>query len=147
MARVVNQTNMSLAHWVRRSMGLALAWLVVIAAAGCGEAAVKDGDVFDASKANDEEVLVFAVKDGDTGTVKKFLDAVPEALNTLDSSGNTLLHHAAVFSQLDMAKLLVDRGANVNARNTDGMTPLGAAMDRRASDEVIEYLESKGGQE
>jgi len=36
---------------------------------------------------------------------------------------NTLLHHACEHGQADVTQLLIDRGADVNAKNKDGQTP------------------------
>ncbi len=42
----------------------------------------------------------------------------------LDEDGLTPLHYAARYSHLQVVKLLVERGADVNARAEDGITPL-----------------------
>ncbi|MBU1240953.1 ankyrin repeat domain-containing protein [Myxococcota bacterium] len=47
------------------------------------------------------------------------------SVNHSDSSGNTLLHHACYYrASTDVARLLIQRGANINARNRLGYTPL-----------------------
>jgi ankyrin repeat protein len=45
---------------------------------------------------------------------------------------------------VDVMKVLVDKGANVNAANDAGMTPMHYAV-QRGVDRIIEYLASKGG--
>ena len=44
---------------------------------------------------------------------------------------------------VDVMKLLVDKGADVNAANDAGMTPMHYAV-QRGVDRIIEYLASKG---
>jgi ankyrin repeat protein len=44
---------------------------------------------------------------------------------------------------VDVMKVLVDKGANVNAANDAGMTPMHYAV-QRGTDRIIEYLASKG---
>ena len=44
---------------------------------------------------------------------------------------------------VDVMKVLVEKGANVNAANDAGMTPMHYAVQRGA-DRIIEYLASKG---
>ncbi len=44
---------------------------------------------------------------------------------------------------VDVMKVLVDKGADVNAANDAGMTPMHYAV-QRGVDRIIEYLASKG---
>lgn len=55
----------------------------------------------------------------------------------------TPLHHAAYSGDLKLAKTLVSKGANVNARNKDGATPLHLALKRGHRD-VAKLLINKG---
>ena len=41
-----------------------------------------------------------------------------------DKTGFTSLHVAARYNSLDVARLLIDRGAEVDALDEDGFTPL-----------------------
>lgn len=41
-----------------------------------------------------------------------------------DRLSQTVLHYAARFLELEIVRLLLDRGANVNVRDQDGLTPL-----------------------
>ncbi len=68
--------------------------------------------------------LISAVRMSDAQRVKALLAAHPELLKAKDPSGTTPLHHAAGFGTLDVMRLLVDQGADVNARNRRSSTPL-----------------------
>ena len=52
-------------------------------------------------------------------------------LNAGDPDGTTALHLAIINFHYDLAKLLLDRGANPNAADAHGMTALYAAVDMR----------------
>jgi len=43
-------------------------------------------------------------------------------------SNNTPLHAAALYGHLSILKLLIRKGANINQKNGDGMTPLYSAF-------------------
>jgi len=61
---------------------------------------------------------------GDRDTVERILATHPEAVNEADEYGFTPLHGLAEEEHLDLAQYLIDRGADVNAANADGITPL-----------------------
>jgi len=63
-------------------------------------------------------------------------------LNALDDSGNTLLHRAIRYHRLGTVKFLVEHGADVNALDARGYTPLDAANYVREK-EIVEFLASK----
>ncbi|HOE38549.1 MAG TPA: ankyrin repeat domain-containing protein [Bacteroidales bacterium] len=56
------------------------------------------------------------------------------------------IHHAITDSNLEMVKLLVEHGANVNCKNSEGQTPLQMAKEYYGyKTEIIEFLIEKGG--
>ena len=56
---------------------------------------------------------------------------------------NTLLHWAASYSDAATVELLVSHGANVNATDANGVTPLHEALSRK-SEEVAAALIGHG---
>jgi len=50
-------------------------------------------------------------------------DCIVRMLNTVDSEGDTPLHHAARGEHLDVVKLLLEAGASPKKENTYGQTP------------------------
>jgi ankyrin repeat protein len=66
--------------------------------------------------------LFQAVRDGDLTQLKQSLTATD--LNFRDRRGATLPMQAAAFGNLETLKLLLDRGADVNAKNDSAATAL-----------------------
>ena len=67
-------------------------------------------------------------------------------INATDGYGLTALHWAAITGYLDLAKLLINRGANINPREesiTD-LTPFALAK-WLGYEEFAEFLEEQGG--
>jgi len=83
------------------------------------------------------ERLIDAAKRGDLDEVRAIAQDHTEFLNRKDGSGATALHYAAFGGHCKVAELLVQLGADVNARDDRfGATPAGWA---------IEYLREIGG--
>jgi ankyrin repeat protein len=61
-----------------------------------------------------------AATKGDVKKIQAILAADPTQLNAKDKLGNTPLHWAAFHGQLAAVKVLIDAGANVNAKNNYG---------------------------
>ncbi|XP_017242149.1 vacuolar protein sorting-associated protein 27 isoform X1 [Daucus carota subsp. sativus] len=72
------------------------------------------------------EGLREAIKNGDTVAVRKLLSEGVDA-NYRDKQGLSLLHLAAVFNQSDIAFVLMDHGASITCKNSQGETPLDCA--------------------
>ena len=84
-----------------------------------------------------EERLFTALREGDVPAVKDVLADHPEVVESRDSDGATPLHLAALEGRRDIVHMLLDAGADVNARDERfGATPAGWA---------IEYLRERGG--
>jgi len=61
-------------------------------------------------------------------------------VDTVDMSGNTLLHEAVHLKELRAAQLLVQHGAKVNAQNNYGTTPLHMAIKLHQYDMIMFLL-------
>lgn len=85
---------------------------------------------------SDHSTLISAIERGDLDAVRTTIAAAPQLVRARDDDGATALHHAAFLGQRAIAELLIDSGAELNAR--DGMhqaTPAGWA---------INYLRERG---
>ncbi|MGA8088908.1 MAG: ankyrin repeat domain-containing protein [Terracidiphilus sp.] len=81
--------------------------------------------------------LIEAAKQGAFEQVGAIISAHPEFLNNKDDSGATALHYAAFGGYCNVVELLVQQGADINARDAKfGATPAGWA---------IEYMREMGG--
>ena len=60
--------------------------------------------------------------------------------------GNTPLHGTAMFGQLAMTRWLLDHGANVNAPDYEGKTPLFRAQ-QNGHTAVVELIRERGSRE
>ena len=66
------------------------------------------------------------------------------SVSTRDSQGNTPLHWAATAGQLETAKILITKGADVNGTNLFGSTPLLAVARDKAAPDIVELLVKSG---
>lgn len=103
-------------------------------------------DVADALIAGGADVDAFAAAAlGDAGRITALLDADPALVDARSSDGWTPLHLAAHFGHAEVAEMLLDRGAPVDARSTNAMTntALHAALAGRHLD-VTALLLTRG---
>lgn len=89
-----------------------------------------------------------ASRDGTPREVEKMLAADKNLINARTELGSTPLHIAATSSNPEIAKLLVARGANVNATDNNatdnnGTTPLHIAA-YAGKKELVEFFLGKG---
>lgn len=90
-----------------------------------------------------ESAMMIAAAAGDTNKVKDLLDKGVN-VDTRDPEGNaTPLCHAAWFGHAATARLLIERGADVNAKKVDGASVLALATVR-GHKEVVEMLKKAG---
>ncbi|MCD7452348.1 hypothetical protein HAX54_016276 [Datura stramonium] len=72
------------------------------------------------------EGLREAIKNGDVGAAKKLLSQGVDA-NYCDKQGSSLLHLAAVFNRTEIVFSLMESGASLYCKNSQGETPLDCA--------------------
>eukprot|EP00164_Ancoracysta_twista_P002290 GFYU01003031.1.p1 GENE.GFYU01003031.1~~GFYU01003031.1.p1 ORF type:complete len:331 (-),score=74.34 GFYU01003031.1:157-1041(-) len=81
--------------------------------------------------------FISAAKDNNIKEARQLLKTNPEVIHEKDKSGETALHKAAHWGNLDMLKLLVVHGkGDYNVPDTRGQTPLHASGDLK----VTKYL-------
>jgi len=81
--------------------------------------------------------IVDAIEQDDVDAVAAILERDKQVVNQTDATGATALHYAALNGRRRIAQMLVEQGADVNARDGEfGATPSGWA---------IEYLRELGG--
>ncbi|MBA4366681.1 MAG: hypothetical protein C0403_03485 [Desulfobacterium sp.] len=85
----------------------------------------------------------------DTEVLKKMIAGGAD-LNTKDHAGNSPLHFIARCNQnyFEAAEILLQNGADINARNNDQITPFGSivrATGYRRNPKMIEFLRKHGG--
>lgn len=70
--------------------------------------------------------ILEASKNGDLATVKAILDVDPNTVNCRDMDGreSTPLHFAAGYNHLEVVKLLLENGADIEAKDKGCLVPL-----------------------
>jgi ankyrin repeat protein len=81
--------------------------------------------------------LIAAVRAGQRGEIERQIAANPEVIKGKDAGGSTALHHAAGYGPLDNLQSLIDKGADVNAKNRRGSTPLHWAIHDEAKARLL----------
>jgi ankyrin repeat protein/mono/diheme cytochrome c family protein len=85
--------------------------------------------------------LIAAVRAGNRHEIERQIAASPEVVKGKDAGGSTALHHAAGYGPLANVELLIDKGADVNAKNRRASTPLHWAIHDEAK---VRLVLSKG---
>src|ERR1041384_1376622 len=86
-----------------------------------------------------------AAAQGNAEKVRALLAAARNSVSVRDG-GTTALHEAARGGHLKVVELLVSKGADVNATDFSGLTPLKLALGYRRA-EVTAFLKRNGGLE
>jgi len=85
--------------------------------------------------------LIAAVRAGNRPEIERQIAASPESVKGKDAGGSTALHHAAGYGPVATLELLINKGADVSAKNRRGSTPLHWAILDEAK---VRLLLSKG---
>jgi ankyrin repeat protein len=111
---------------------LALALIISFRAAGAG----RPGQMHD---------IFAALSLEDVNAVREALESDDDAVHATDVEGNTPLHVAASYGSAPIVAALLDNGADADARNRSGLTPLAMAV-REASKpvDVVQVLLARG---
>ena len=81
---------------------------------------------------NNTQRLHSAIHEGNTAKILEYMQSGAD-VNGVDDRGRTALHMAVARRDFEMAKILLDSGAEIDARNADGFTPLISLMDNTFS--------------
>ncbi|HUV29895.1 MAG TPA: ankyrin repeat domain-containing protein [Acidobacteriota bacterium] len=84
-----------------------------------------------------------AVKAGDLIAVRAIVDSLPNAVNAPDEAGKTPLHHAVSLNLNDIARSLIDHGADIDVFDQDLESPLHDAVTA-GNAEMVAYLLEQG---
>jgi hypothetical protein len=125
---------------VAQLVAYALAWCVIAAPYGFWQRLF----IWKFSPAQAANFLVIAAATGDLRTAEAFLDRKVN-INAQSREG-TALHGAVVEGNLQMIEYLIKQGADINAVNSYGDSPLGIAAEAKANRMKIQtILSSHGG--
>lgn len=124
---------------VAQLIAYAMAWFVIIAPYGYWQRLF----ISKFSPSNAVDFFVSASATGDVRTAKAFL-AHGVNINAQAREG-TALHGAVVEGNLEMIKYLINQGADINAVNAYGDSPLATAAEATTNREQVQaLLERKG---
>ena len=103
--------------------------------------------------------IVDAAAKGDLEKVRAHLAAGTDINERAGEHESTALHAAAYYGNLEIVKFLIEKGADMNAKNKHGQTPRDVAWhdhenrekfsepDRESKRKAGEFIESKGGEQ
>lgn len=128
------------------SIRIALILLSCAVVLGCGSRMASDADSTNVAVTDDP--LYVAIRSGKLSKVKDIIANDPDALYRGDGAlGETPLHEAVAAGEIEIARFLIESGADVNAVDNRRGTPLTTAMEVDASDEMIQLLEEHGAED
>lgn len=90
-----------------------------------------------------DTAFLFAIGKRYTGIAKALLKKGAN-VNAADDWRKTALHHAALVDDLSLVRMLVEKGADINARTVDNTAPLAYALGRNPNVKIVKFLLEKG---
>lgn len=90
-----------------------------------------------------QTLIDLALKQGNTGILKKIIDQSGIDLNAKDAKGQTLLEKAVAINNVANVKFLIEQGADINARNGDDKTILDRVL-ASGNQQMISILKNAG---
>ena len=84
--------------------------------------------------------IIEATQAGSSKDIVSILQDTPLAISDRDSEGCTALHWAADKGYREIASLLIDAGADIRAKDVDGLTPLDYAVMSDHNDDVFSRM-------
>jgi Ankyrin repeats (3 copies) len=88
--------------------------------------------------------MIGPVVDGNAEMLRLFIKHGADINVSDPRHGSTPLHRASGWGRFNIVKILIENGANINARNNEGQTPLYRAERYGKNEDVEDYLKSKG---
>jgi len=93
----------------------------------------------------DRNIIYDALSYGDKSFIKYLLDLKKIDLNKLDENGNSIMHHTEVIKNDEIAKLLLQAGADPTLKNKNGESYLfNIALREENNDEIIDVALDNG---
>jgi ankyrin repeat protein len=84
-----------------------------------------------------------AIEDNDSEALERLIQENPEVVHKEDHLGQTPLITACILGYIDMVKILITHGANINHQDEDGGAALHTAVFQ-GDFEIVEYLIEQG---
>ena len=110
-------------------IAIGVAWVSVIALAGCGGVVKqKISDPIDVSTLDPIGRLHIAADAGAMDDVKSVLESDPSLINKKGDKGMTALHYAAYAGKMEVVKYLLEKGADPTILDDDSNSPATAAL-------------------
>lgn len=150
-----NEAKQRLKDMRRQSPGTKLATAQLLVARSYGFASWRKLKAYVDALHDAGERLVNSVRTGDLETIRAVLNRSPELVNAAtdlerrlrpsDTRAMRLMHLAVAEDRMDVARLLIERGADLNVRNADGRLPLHDCFEL-GRDEFTQLLLAAGAE-